>query len=674
MSKKEENAADEAAVQQESAAPKKRGRGRPRKYPKPGELGLPPALQPKEKPAPIDLSDLPPFPKDYAPERPDGAMLPSEILAGIKPDPAHFPHTRPAYLPDKERIVAYRKTKALLDSFIIKEKLPLEGRNLPLTVKLRSLLRNALENATNRISGKQTDAASDDFRLVPTNPVRVLLGVSGGRDSMALLDVAAKQFQDKSQALIGRLAAAYVHHGLSSNADSWSKHVKSECAKRKVPFVELRVNVSHNGEGIEASAREERYKALTEYAQKEGYDVVCTAHHQDDRVETFIIQWLRGAGPEGLSAFPECRSLLTPGSLPKLGLSPNHKDVVLVRPWLSATRSEIDLYVRNHKIKFVEDESNEDTNYLRNRVRHDVVPFLEGVRPGFTHAAARTVELISEATDVIRSIAHEDIEACRSDELPCALKLYKFLSLIPARQSWCLRTWMMQEGMRLPSKARIDDALRQIRESHYDTNFSLTQGGLTLRRWGEHLVIRPTAKKRGENREEGILFQEDEIPLPAWNGVVKVEKCADGELGIPLERLKSEFAILEVRERRGGEKMQLWPNRPSKHLKDLFQPAGIPQYQRDDLPLLWLNGELIFVAGLGIDCRHAVSEGPRVKFSFHPEASLWGDNPVPNFGELPDHERRLIEDRYRERSALENTKRRMSELRKLEERGLKRRP
>ena len=133
-----------------------------------------------------------------------------------------------------------------------------------------------------------------------------------------------------------------------------------------------------NGHGVEAAAREVRYRALARFAREEAYDVVLTAHHEDDRIETFLMQWMRGAGPEGLAAFPQTRELVIPG----LSASRNAPPLLLVRPWSGVLRADIDRYARSVKLSYVEDESNRSPKYLRNRIRREVVPLLDKIRPG----------------------------------------------------------------------------------------------------------------------------------------------------------------------------------------------------------------------------------------------------------------------------------------------------
>lgn len=558
------------------------------------------------------------------------------------------PRTGPAKLPD---LALIEKAEAQAREKKARRKTSAEKKSVSsgtlLRQKLSELLRNSLQEAADHLLGR----SSPEFALVPLNPVRVIIAISGGRDSMALLDVAARLLHEKRQALIAGLRAVYVHHGLEADADKWADLCRSECEKRSVEFECIHVRVSEKGEGVEAAAREARYKALARYALKEGFDVVVTAHHEDDRIETFLLQWMRGAGLDGLAAFPEVREL-TPPSVEDAPAVQEGRLVFLLRPWASLPRKEIERYVRNRRIGYADDPDNDNPRFARNRVRQEVIPLLEKIRPGFRSTAARSVSLVAEALEVLKSVARSDLERCRSEERPKGLSIFRLLELIPARQAWCLRAWLSAEGLRPISKARLEDMLRQVRETHSDASFAIRLQGKEIRRWGPDLVIRNVVTKRlAADSSAVVRTQAGDIALPDWGGVIEVIPCQPGEPGIARSRLMDRTARLEARSSNGQTKLRLWMLRPAKPLKDLYSQAGIPAYARVDLPRLWLNGELLFAAGLGMDVR--MQDDPekfpdRVKLRWHPDHSLWDDRAVPNYAELPQAERLAREERVRE--------------------------
>lgn len=573
---------------------------------------------------------------------------PLPLLDDLEPDP-NAPRTGPAMLPDLP-LIERVEAEALLNR---PKRKPAKKRAAPagtaLAQRLTALVKGAVAEASDHLLGR----TSPEFMLVPLNPVRVVVALSGGRDSMALLDVLARIANDRRQTLIAELRAVYVHHGLEEAADAWEEHCRAECAKRRVRFDSVRVRVPKSGEGVEAAARDVRYRALAQYAIRAGSSIIVTAHHEDDRIETFLLQWMRGAGLEGLAAFPEVRELAAP-SMEDAAAVQARRQVFLLRPWSGVPRRDIERYVKNRRVAYVDDPSNASPKYARNRVRNEVLPMLEEIRPGFRTAAARSVSLIGEALEVLKSVARSDLELCRSEANPRGLSVYRLLELIPARQAWCLRAWLAAEGLKPLSKARLEDLLRQVRETHSDATFSIRVQGREIRRWGADLVVRDAVVRRlGVERDARLspVAGAREIALPQWGGVIELVPCAENEDGIARSRVEDPGADLEVRAAAGSAKLKLWPLRPAKTLKDLYARAGIPAYVRPDMPKLWLNGELLFAAGLGMDVRLADDPAnfpDRVKFLWRPDRSLWDARAMPNYAELPEAERREREARVRE--------------------------
>ncbi len=419
---------------------------------------------------------------------------------------------------------------------------------------------------------------------------------------MALLDLLARLAATRGSG-VRRVIAIHVHHGLSRHADDWLAHCEAECARRNVPLIVCHVEVKRRGRGIEAAAREVRYAALAEAARKAGSRIVLTAHHRDDRLETFLMQWMRGAGPDGLAAFPPARSF---------GI-----DLQLLRPLIDVSRADIERYVELRRLRYVEDDSNDDMSLLRNAVRSEVLPRIEALRTGFRVAAARSIDLVAEAAEAMRSIAAADLLGC-SDGVPDGmLRLDRLAALPLARQSGVLRLWLADAGLEAPSRARLLEVLEQAHNARSDARMLVRVGDREVRRYRGLLLLK---RADGTSHDADTIqwHDEDEVPIPAWGGVLKFVAVA-GE-GFDPEWLRAE--PLQVRGRGGGERFKPHPARPSKTLKRLFQDAGIAEFERGRLPLLWRAGELIYVAGLGADVRFTDRDGERIVIEWEPDASL----------------------------------------------------
>jgi tRNA(Ile)-lysidine synthase len=468
------------------------------------------------------------------------------------------------------------------------------------------LLQSVRDALTRAIDGLRDEAAqsTEPMRRAPARRGEVVLvALSGGRDSMALLDVTARLARVRGSG-IRRLVAVHVHHGLSPNADAWLQHCESACAARGVPFAARHVEVKRRGHGLEAAAREARYGALANAARESGARIVLTAHHREDRLETFLIQWLRGAGVDGLAAFPPSRTF--------------GADLLLVRPFVDVSRAAIEDYVAQQKVGYVEDESNDERALLRNALRADVLPRLDALRPGFRAAAARSVELVGEAAEALRSIAAADLAAA-SDGAPDGMIRLDRLGARPlARQTALVRAWLDRAGVEPPSRARLLELLDQARSARSDTRLLVRVGEREVRRYRGLLLLKDTDAESHD--VQSFRWQgEDEVSVPGWGGALRFRAVVDEE-GFDPAWLRQ--TLLEVRPRGGGERFKPHPTRPSRTLKRLFQDAGIPEFERGRLPLLWRKGELIYVAGLGADVRMTDRDGERIVVEWHPDAGL----------------------------------------------------
>lgn len=482
---------------------------------------------------------------------------------------------------------------------------------------LETRLFAALDASFERVNATLRDTP-ENILLPPERPLRIGIGFSGGRDSMSLLEAAhrfskSRRYGPKVESLV----ALHVNHGLSKNADAWTRTCEAFCQQRGIALEVLRVRVDRKGKGVEAAAREARYKAMAEAARRLSLDAVLTAHHQDDRLETFLLQWMRGAGVDGLSGMPWVRGL-------------GDGRLLLARPWLEVPRSWIEAYAKGRKLVWVDDESNEDTAFLRNLIRHEVLPVLDKARPGFRKAACRSVELVTEAASILHSVAAEDVKACLDPVRPRAMRIASLLALSASRQATCLRAWIADEGIEPPARATLIEALRQAGQTHSDTALTIRMGGWELRRWGADLVLRPVAKPvRDTSRNVTLAWSgQAEAPLAPWGGVLEFRRARPGESGFPESLLKA--SPLVVRPRQGGEKIKLYRLRPSRTLKHLYQAQGIPAFERGDLPLVWSGSELLFAAGLGGEVRlmRVAEDGGRQEplwvLSWKPDKPLFG--------------------------------------------------
>ncbi|MEW5950487.1 MAG: tRNA lysidine(34) synthetase TilS [Elusimicrobiota bacterium] len=196
------------------------------------------------------------------------------------------------------------------------------------------------------------------------NKYPILLAVSGGKDSMALLYYFAKKRKN--------IIAAHFNHAIrGKESDADEKLVKKYCFDNSVPFVSAKADIpllsKKRKETLEHTARKERYVFLEKAARKYGCKIICTAHHADDNSETFLLNLLRGKDLKGLSGIPKKRIL--------------SEDICVFRPFLDISRKEIEVFVKVNKIPYSEDKTNKDEKYFRNWIRNTLIPLLETKQP-----------------------------------------------------------------------------------------------------------------------------------------------------------------------------------------------------------------------------------------------------------------------------------------------------
>ena len=428
---------------------------------------------------------------------------------------------------------------------------------------------------------------------------RVAVAYSGGRDSTALLH--ATLVTARSLGVV--VVALHVNHRLSAHANDWERHCRHQCERwaadgLPVSFAAVRLRSQPQpGDSIEAWARRERYAALKRLAQRHGAEVVLLAHHRRDQAETLILQALRSAGVAGLSGMPR--------TIERDGLR-------WARPWLDKPRSVIEAYVQAWGLAYIDDDSNSDDRYARNRLRHRVWPALEQAFPDVESAFAAAATWAQQATACLDEVAVDDLSTFAGDE---GLTLSGLQALSVARRVNALRAWLRRQTGAAPPATLIT---RLNDELFGDGAASWSLAGGLLRRYRGHLTWHLSAHSIDMAVMPEVTLcirRAGAYRLPGWGGCLRVMRVKEG--GVPLAWL----AQVELRERSGGERFQAGIGRPARSLKKQFQSAELPAWQRSG-PLVYSGGQLVFVPGLGIDARVIGLPGqPQVSMHWEPSES-----------------------------------------------------
>ncbi|WP_090685317.1 tRNA lysidine(34) synthetase TilS [Paraburkholderia phenazinium] len=442
------------------------------------------------------------------------------------------------------------------------------------------------------------EAVGVAFSGLPAQPggARIAVAFSGGIDSSVLLDAVVRV------AGASRCVALHVHHGLSPHADQWLAHCEAFAHERGVAFAAERVEVARDpGVSVEAAAREARYCALDALCAQHGAATLWLAQHADDQAETVLLQLLRGAGVAGLAAMA-------------FESMPAGASVTRVRPLLHLLRAQLEQYAAAHSLAWVDDESNADTRYARNALRHDVLPALAVHFPGYRDALARTAGHAASAQRLLDELARLDMASAARDE-GRALAHDALLALDDERALNLLRFWMRSLSLPAASTARLSDALRQLRAVGAAHSLRADHAGQALRSYRGQIYW-----EAGDSAEPGdetalvaravaqLAWQGESIwRLPQWRGTfVFAETSADDPAAVPAALLTA--APLTARSRSGGERMRTSAQGASRTLKNLFQEQGVPAWKRD-VPLLFAGDTLLFVPLVGVNRAAWLAQG-----------------------------------------------------------------
>lgn len=259
---------------------------------------------------------------------------------------------------------------------------------------------------------------------------------SGGADSTALLHASQACWP-------GQVVALHVHHGLQAAADDFAQHCQQVCDALQVPLHTTRVNARHAaGDSPEDAARQARYAALAELATQAGAHGVLLAQHADDQVETLLLALSRGAGLPGLAAMPP--------DFERHGLR-------FHRPWLGVAAADIRRWLQARSLPFVEDPSNTNTAFTRNKIRLQLLPVLATAFPQFRETFARSARHAAQAQELLTALAELDL--AHTGEPPAIQALQ---ALSDHRQANVLRHWLKTRHQALPSTAQMDALLQQV--------------------------------------------------------------------------------------------------------------------------------------------------------------------------------------------------------------------
>ena len=409
------------------------------------------------------------------------------------------------------------------------------------------------------------------FGLIPPGS-GVLCALSGGADSMYLLC----RLLEGRERYGWRVCAAHLNHGLRETAGRDEKFVRDWCGRRGVPlavgFEDVAGYARREGLSLEEAGRTLRYRFLGQAALEAGCPLIATGHHAGDSAETVLMNLIRGCGLKGLAGIPERRDNI-------------------VRPMLEVSRGEIEAYLKEHGVPHVEDETNDDVNYTRNKVRHQLLPLLEELNPqAAAHIAAAARRLREDEEELSRQaapLAAEGLDIPDGVALPVRV-------LREAPRPLALRACAgLLERAGLGAQAVHLERVLALALGDDPSAGADLPGGRAYRQY-ELLVLAP-----GVDPEPPAPAQlrEGEQAWGEWRIWCTPAPCPAKAYISPWEFYLRPEAYL-VRPRREGDRLTLG-RRPEKTVKKLMIEGKVPARRRARVPVLALGGRAAAVGGLG---------------------------------------------------------------------------
>lgn len=416
---------------------------------------------------------------------------------------------------------------------------------------------------------------------------RIIIGFSGGLDSHVLLHLVDKLLADlsrESKNPVPSILALHVDHGLQPESAQWASHCGETCKTLGVTFCCEKVDVNPQG-NLEANARHARYTVFEQHLGKQ--DLLLLGHHLDDQIETAYLQFLKGTKPFGLEGMPKTRPL---------GQSR------LLRPLLHAERGDILEYANLHQLSWIEDPSNAQHQFDRNYLRGELIPLMEKRWPHMKANIVRYIAKTASANNLIAEIAQQDFEAIAFSPLSVSLSGLRTLS--SHRLENLLRYWLGTQQTLSPSDKFINAIVRglvhKVDAAEPEADPVFRWHGLSLSRVKQTVVLLPEVDEpkylQGQllpnvdpNDAHAGAFGSTSIEREHGAGILRVQQV-EGE-GIRLLAGQT----LEIRCRIGGEKLKFDHHRS---LKNIFQESGVPAVLRDNVPLLYLDDELVAIAAI----------------------------------------------------------------------------
>jgi tRNA(Ile)-lysidine synthase len=409
--------------------------------------------------------------------------------------------------------------------------------------------------------------------------VELVVGLSGGVDSISLLHL----FLQLREHIGINFSAVHVNHGLSANAKQWQQQMQQLCDEQNVQLIVKQVTIEQQSRtSLEQQARDARYQAIANSLTANS--ILFTGHHQSDQMETFLLRLMRGSGLAGLTSMREVNDFPHAAG--------QQKQLKLARPLLSVSKQSIIDFAQQHKLTWVNDESNTDDKFDRNFVRLSILPQLFKRWPAAGKSINTSTALLQQDFDLLNEYVEQDYLTCVAKGFAqhTVLDINKLTDLSLTKQKAVVRMFIYKQINIYPALTVLNELLQQISHFNPDTNIHLKVANRFLKTHKNHLyLVSDVINDTRDLSSVELMVSNGKwsvLPENTLYKEIKVQASTDHSIVIKWARFTEMFQ----------------PNKNSGHkkLNKYLKEIGCPTWWREHIPLVYINGELVAVADIAI--------------------------------------------------------------------------
>ena len=399
----------------------------------------------------------------------------------------------------------------------------------------------------------------------------LLIGVSGGIDSVVL----GHALSTLRRLYLFDLTFIYIDHQLHPESKKWAGVVKRLAKKLSTDYIYEKVTIDQDLKlGIEGAARKHRYQAFHKHQK----DILVLAQHEDDQLETLLLQLARGAGSKGLSCMPEYHNILK-----------------IWRPLLGLSKDLIHGYQQEHKLKFIEDSSNSDNKYDRNYLRSKVIPLIKKRFPQFATTSGRSIKHIADAynyQNLINSELYQNVLEGTNQ-----LNGLKLKNLSDYDMGNVIRFWLNEHQVLMPSIKVLDQIINQVKKIHSESNIKIKVDQCYICSFNQLLYL----VKNNDAPFKKVIWKKQKKMILDNNRMIIVRNNLDQR--ISLDQLKKNTIEID-QPRNMSAKVKIHPQQPARTLQYIFQQNKIPPWERKNYPVVYLNNKVVLIPGIATDVNY----------------------------------------------------------------------